>query len=110
MTFDEYQAKAYRTANKTLDASSQVDNAVFGLIGEIGEIVDLLKKHRYQGHDLDRHRVYDELGDLMWYVALLATTLDIPLDLAASSNIAKLLLRYPGDGFDAEQSRSRVAP
>lgn len=107
MTFDEYRAAAYRTANHALTADQQIDNAVFGMIGEIGEIIDTLKKYRYQGHDFGLDHVTNELGDLLWYVALLATSLGISLDDAAQENIAKLKVRYPGDGFDAERSRNR---
>lgn len=110
MNFADYQAAAYRTANHALTADQQIDNAVFGMIGELGEIIDLLKKYRYQGHDLGLDHVTNELGDLLWYGALLATTLGISLDDAAQENIAKLRVRYPGDGFDTNMSRNRSDP
>lgn len=72
-TFADYRAAALRTANvHTLTQGSIAENACLGLIGELGEIADLLKKHRYQGHDLDRDKLHEELGDLLWYVALAA--------------------------------------
>jgi NTP pyrophosphatase (non-canonical NTP hydrolase) len=49
-----------------------------------------------------------EAGDLLWYIAQMATALDIPLSVIAERNIAKLEARYP-DGFDSQRSINREA-
>lgn len=106
MNFQDYQLKAWRTVNKTIGFRDQLANLGLGLAGEAGEVVDLLKKHLFHGHELDHREVVDELGDLLWYLANLAYILDLPLELIASQNVDKLLKRYP-DGFDPERSQHR---
>ena len=81
-------------------------NAVYGLNGESGEVIDLLKKHEFQGHDLDRDKLIDEAGDVAWYLALLASALGVSLEEIMQKNVDKLKKRYP-DGFDKDKSINR---
>ena len=78
-----------------------------GLCGESGEAIDLVKKHLAQGHELDKARLAKELGDIAWYLAEMATVLDIELEEVFVRNIEKLKKRYP-EGFDKEKSLNRV--
>lgn len=50
--------------------------------------------------------MFEELGDVLWYVAALATTCDLSLAEIAEFNIAKLKKRYP-NGFEFEKSIHR---
>ena len=77
-----------------------------GLCGETGKVADLYKKHLFQGHELDRKAVAEELGDVLWYAAELATGLGMTLDKVAEINIAKLRKRYP-NGFESRRSVER---
>jgi NTP pyrophosphatase (non-canonical NTP hydrolase) len=104
LTANDYQRQAMRTAGD--DRSQFLDNAIMGLCGEVGECADIVKKHRFQGHDLDVMKLIDELSDVCWYVALLATALDVSLENVMIHNIAKLKRRYP-DGFSKERSINR---
>lgn len=106
MKLSDYQAEARRT---TTINSEPLTLAVYalGLAGEAGEVADLLKKYVGHGHDLDRLKVQKELGDVLWYIAALATVLGIDLDQVAETNLAKLKARYPA-GFSHEASRNRV--
>lgn len=97
---------AYRTTNHELTNQGLIENGVMGLCGEAGECIDLVKKSLFQGHDLDREKLIDELGDVLWYAAQLATGLDVGLDVVAQYNVNKLKERYP-DGFDSEKSIHR---
>lgn len=101
-TLDQYQRQAQRTA----PTSFKVENGALGLCGEAGECADLVKKYMFQGHALDRERLAEELGDVLWYCAELATGLGMKLSEVAEMNIRKLEKRYP-DGFDPERSRNR---
>lgn len=56
MTLNDYQAMAMRTKPQYKDFKEQIDNACLGLVGEVGEVVDIVKKWLYQGHQLDRRR------------------------------------------------------
>lgn len=106
MKADEYQYLAYRTANKDLCRFDQLRNAVYGLNGEAGEVIDLLKKHEFQGHGLNYDELVKELGDIAWYLALACTALAVPLSEVMEKNIAKLKERYP-QGFDTDHSVNR---
>lgn len=105
MTLSEYQKAADRTSGD-LSSWDKVRNGCYGLNGEAGECIDILKKVEFQGHEFDRNRLIDELGDVLWYVAQTATGLEISLEDVAQYNIDKLRKRYP-DGFDPERSVHR---
>jgi len=79
-----------------------------GLAGETGELVDMLKKWIGHGHELNLTEVEKELGDILWYISEIATTLDLRLDQVAAKNMDKLVARYP-EGFSEERSRNRGA-
>lgn len=106
MTLDEYQALAARTIGARTP-SDQLANMALGLAGEAGETADMLKKHLFHGKALDHDEVVKELGDVLWYVAGMATAIGASLDEIGARNIAKLRARYP-DGFSAEASARRA--
>ncbi len=106
MTINEYQKLAMTTLNPNIDKRDVLINGVMGLCGESGEAIDIVKKHLAQGHELDREKLIEELGDVAWYIAETATALDIELEEIFTRNIDKLRKRYP-EGFDAEKSMSR---
>lgn len=70
MTFDEYVALAQRTASTKTNAD-KVGHGCLGLIGEAGEVVDIIKKMTYMGmtREMGREKLIDELSDLLWYIA-----------------------------------------
>lgn len=107
MTPNEYMVLAYRSANHDLTESEQLCNGLMGLNGEAGECIDILKKHLYQGHELDRDHLAKELGDVCWYLAVSCKALGIDLETVMQGNIEKLMGRYP-DGFDSELSQHRA--
>lgn len=108
MNATTYQALAMRTANRTANDTDErrLVNAALGLAGEAGEIADSLKKWHFQSHDLDRTKLIEEAGDLLWYVALLCEALHVDMGTVMGANLAKLRRRFP-EGFSAERSRNR---
>ena len=94
-----------RTAS-SLDKDALVLNGVMGLNGEAGECIDIVKKHLFQGHELDTDKLLDELSDVLWYAAILAEGIGTTLDDVMQHNVDKLMRRYP-EGFDAERSIHR---
>ena len=106
MDLSTYQRLAARTMGPRTH-EQQLANAALGLAGEAGETADMIKKHLFHDHPLDRDAIVKELGDCLWYVAALASALDISLDEVGERNIEKLRRRYP-DGFSAERSLNRV--
>lgn len=106
MEANEYQKLAMTTLNPKLDSKDVLINAVMGLCGESGEVIDIVKKHLAQGHELDKEKMILELGDVAWYLAEAATVLGVGLDEIFEKNIEKLKKRYP-DGFDSDKSVNR---
>ena len=107
MTINEYQALAMRTLNPALDQKDVLINGVMGLCGESGEAIDIVKKHLAQGHELDRDRLIEELGDVAWYLAETAHALGVDLETVLGRNLEKLEQRYPR-GFESLKSISRA--
>ena len=107
MTINEYQTAALRTAQvDKLTANELLLNSALGLCGESGEVADLVKKHRFQGHDLDLDHIAKELGDIAWYLAVGAYAIGYDLETILQMNVDKLKARYP-NGFSADRSLHR---
>ena len=125
MTPNEYQKEALRTESvprnedgtpydmvnifkpRTFSMVCRLLQGLMGLNGEAGEAIDILKKHLFQGHDLDREHLAKELGDVAWYLAVSADALGYSLEQILQMNVDKLRARYPG-GFEAERSLHRA--
>jgi len=105
MQADEYQKKALSTASKMTE-EDMIMNGVLGLNGEAGEVADHIKKVRFQGHVMNKAHLADELGDILWYIAIMCEGLGYTLSEVMEINVAKLKKRYP-DGFSVENSINR---
>ena len=108
---ESYTDLALKTLNK--DVFEQKDlilNASLGLSGEVGEVNDIIKKYMYHGHKLDddtKEKIILELGDVCWYVALMAWAIDkTKFEDVLNKNITKLEKRYHGE-FTTEKSVNR---
>ena len=108
MNVNDYQKEAMTLLNPALTEKDVLMNALMGLCGESGEAIDLMKKHLYQGHALDREKLIKELGDVAWYLAEAATGLGVDLSDVLQRNLDKLHARYP-HGFDTQRSQHREA-
>ena len=106
MTINEYQKLAMTTLNKELSNEQALLNGCMGLCGESGEVIDLLKKHLSQGHDLNKEKMIEEIGDVAWYIAEIAYALNVDLETVLTKNIEKLKKRYP-EGFSVQRSLNR---
>jgi len=106
MTFDQYQRASARTINTDLGYQEQLANAGLGISDEAGEVAGLVKKMLYQGHPANPIKIANEMGDVLWYLALLATTMGFSLGDVAEANVKKLEQRYP-KGFSAADSINR---
>jgi NTP pyrophosphatase (non-canonical NTP hydrolase) len=93
MKANEYQDRALETAIYPNQGSNFAYPAL-GLAGEAGEVADKLKKViRDNGGiltDAVRDAVAGELGDVLWYVSVLASEIDYSLDEIMAKNLAKL--------------------
>ncbi|HEX7735716.1 MAG TPA: nucleoside triphosphate pyrophosphohydrolase family protein [Ktedonobacteraceae bacterium] len=106
MDIVEYTKEVHRTC-ELQDQRELFTLTALGLAGEAGEVVDLLKKVLYHGHELDVTALRKEVGDLLWYLTLLCDTAGFTLDEAMQANVEKLRQRYPY-GFDPQRSQNRA--
>jgi NTP pyrophosphatase (non-canonical NTP hydrolase) len=92
----DYQHRSRATAVYP-DAGDNLTYPALGLCGEAGECAEKVKKAiRDAGGALSDERragLAAELGDVLWYVAQLATEAGLDLDEVAENNLAKLLSR-----------------
>ena len=96
MDLADYQARSRATAVYP-DAGSNLLYPTLGLCGEAGEVAEKIKKMvRDDGgvlSDERRDALAKELGDVLWYVAQLASEAGLDLDAIAGANLQKLLSR-----------------
>jgi NTP pyrophosphatase (non-canonical NTP hydrolase) len=92
----DYQQRSRATAVYP-DAGRNLTYPALGLCGEAGEAAEKVKKAlRDDGGVLTEERraaLAGELGDVLWYVAQLATEAGLDLDAIAEENLSKLLSR-----------------
>lgn len=105
---NDYQKKALRTWVPDSNKNYYLDiiYLALSLAGEAGELSNKIKKYWRHGHSWNTDDLKEELGDILWYVAVLASVLNTDLDDIAEENIQKLLRRYP-EGFSESRSRNR---
>jgi NTP pyrophosphatase (non-canonical NTP hydrolase) len=93
MHLNAYQQAALRTAAPK-DKPNEVFHLLLGLVGETGEIAEKAKKIvRDRDSDFSQWDLADlkkELGDVLWYIAVIADYFDVALDDVARLNLAKL--------------------
>ena len=81
-------------------------HAAIGIVTESGEILDTILKYKYGEKELDVVNIKEELGDVMWYFAILLRDLNIDFYESLDINISKLKSRY-GDKFSSEKAINR---
>lgn len=106
MTFEQYQ----KLSRETAIYPNKDNNFVYptlGLVGEAGEVAEKIKKVLRDNNgvidEIKKQEISKELGDVLWYIAQIATELGLSLDEVAISNIEKLNSRskrgvISGDG------------
>ncbi len=96
MDFNQYQQGARATARYPQVGSNPI-YPTLGLCGEAGEVADKVKKVIRDDDgvfsDSVRESLKLELGDVLWYVAQLASELGFDLDTIARANLEKLASR-----------------
>ncbi len=121
MDFNSYQQQALRTdrvpARDGADDATSLIVPMLGLAGETGQLLSEYKKHLRDGeaHRLFKERVSEELGDLLWYIANVASKFDLALSDIAAANLAKVKERWSTErveplSFDAELPEGECLP
>lgn len=127
MTASEYQRLAMRTndghaTNRLFDKMNMTEfirpnhswdlggilNGCLGLSGEAGEFNDMIKKWIFHEKPLDEEHAKKEIGDVLWYVAMICESFGWNMNEIMQMNIDKLNARYPKEiGFTPELANNR---
>ena len=106
MTPEEYTKKALRT-NKELGHEGNILHAAMLLCTESAEVLNELKRELAYGKKLDPAKVIEEMGDVMWGLALMASELGVSFSQVFEANIKKLEARYPDLRFNTDHANNR---
>jgi len=97
MEMNQYQDQAKTTAVYT-DDHQRLICTVLGLAGEAGEVAEKFKKIFRDKQGIvspeDRTEIKKELGDVLWYLAVLSDVIGLKLDDVALHNLEKLQDRW----------------
>lgn len=115
MKFRTYQEAARRTDQRQGTDLADITIHLLGLAGEAGSVATEYKKMLRDGaaHTAAKARIREELGDVLWYTAALATKLDLDLDDIARANLEKTRDRWQrttADPLDDGFPRSEQLP
>ena len=106
MTPEEYIKLALRT-NKDLGHKGNILHGAMLCCTESAEILSELKKELAYDKKLDTTKVIEEMGDVTWGLALLASELGVSFSQVFEANIKKLEARYPDLRFSADHANNR---
>jgi NTP pyrophosphatase (non-canonical NTP hydrolase) len=80
---------------KTREVTPRIEHGIFGIVAEAGELMNAIRKAKIYGHELDKVNLIEEVGDVMWYLAILCDELGVSFETVWDKNIRKLKARYP---------------
>lgn len=89
---------------------ARLDTGATGLNAEAGELLEIVKKVKFQGKPLEEDAVVHlkkELGDCFWYIAQVCLALNVSMEEIMTMNVEKLKARYPDVSFSVERSENR---
>lgn len=110
MNLADFQRLALRTEKPLATPELRSMHAALGLATEVGEYTTEVKRMVIYEKPLDdarRAHMAEELGDIMWYMAIAADALGLELAEICRSNINKLQLRFP-DAYSNHAAEARA--
>lgn len=115
MKFRTFQDAARQTDQRQGTDLADIAVHLLGMVGEAGSVATEYKKLLRDGpaHTAAKARIREELGDVLWYTATLATKLDLDLDDIARANLEKTRdrwLRTTAEPFDDRYLPSEQLP
>ncbi len=109
MRLNHYQDEAFVTAVYP-DIGDNIVYPTLGLAGEAGEVANQVKKVlRDDNGVITAERfgeLVSELGDVLWYLAMIAKELDVPLEDIARWNLQKLSRRAQNDRIHGDKRKN----
>lgn len=98
MDLKEYQELCKKTAKKFENPTEEVMCYGLGIAGEAGDVAGCIKKTFAHSGD-QKQGIRENLGDTMWYIAMICEYFGWDLNEILQENIDKLQKRFQGKGF-----------
>lgn len=112
ITHPELVAALWKPGDRVLTSLDHHDCDLFhaglGLAGEVGELIDAIKKTVIYRQPIDRENVIEELGDLEFYMEVLRSKLGITREETLTGNIKKLSKRYVDLEYTDARAKERA--
>jgi NTP pyrophosphatase (non-canonical NTP hydrolase) len=89
-------------------SDAHVLHMLLGLAGEVGELIDGLKKYTIYGKALDRDNLREELGDIEFYLAGIRNVFEIRREDILAANMKKLITRYSSGSYSNAEAVARA--
>lgn len=96
--WEDFSAKCIRTESTSFH-NDRILHGIIGVVTELGEAIDALKKSLYYGKELDIVNLKEEIGDILWYLSILTDALDIKI----SNDVWGLRIEEVSNVFDKER-------
>ncbi|MBU0546721.1 nucleoside triphosphate pyrophosphohydrolase family protein [Patescibacteria group bacterium] len=103
--FKEYQKLCKKSAKKFKDKEKEIMTWGLGIAGESGDVAGCIKKTVSHKND-QKDGIKENLGDTLWYIAMICNFFGWDLDKVVGENIEKLENRYP-KGFSKKGSKRK---
>jgi len=104
MNLKEYQDLCKKTAKEFDSPEKEIFIWGLGLTGEAGDVAGCIKKT--YAHDNDQKvGIRENIGDMLWYVAMICNFFNWDLEKILNENIEKLKKRYPQGKFTTEHAK-----
>ncbi len=107
MDLKEYQKLCKETATKPNDKNKEILTWGLGITGEAGDVASCIKKTFIHGND-QREGIRENLGDTLWYAAMICNFFDWDFQKILEENIKKLEKRYPKGFTEKDAQRNRI--
>lgn len=102
--------EGFTTNPNLLKTTTNIDprhfHAIIGILTEATELAEALTESINENKQLDAVNIFEEIGDIMWYIAIAMDSMNGDLENILTTNIKKLKLRYP-DKFTAKAAIDR---
>ena len=103
MNLKEYQETCKKTSEKFETDEKEILTWGLGVAGEAGDVVSCIKKTFSHNND-QKLGIRENIGDTMWYIAMICNFFNWDMDKVLEENIEKLKKRYP-NGFTFEDAK-----
>lgn len=101
----EYQELCKTTARKCESDELEICNWGLGLVREAGDVASCIKKVVFHKNETIKDGIRENIGDMMWYTAMICNFYGWNLDEILNENLEKLKKRYNSGGFSLKEAQ-----